>query len=381
MDRIELPEQEFAAKSVSNMIATRKFPHALLLTGKNGYGTLKLALQITKAILSSDISQDKAELFFKKIDQFTHPDLHIFYPINNTKTIKSKPRKNDFISDWREFIKQSLYQDYTDWFQHIGIENKQGIINVQQAKDVVDSLKLKPYEAEAKVSLIWGAEFMNREAANKLLKLIEEPPANSYLILMSESKERLLSTISSRCQEIPLLPLSSKFIADHLSDYYKMDKVKAAQLAEQADHSLSKAIHLAQQSDHQIDYEQWFIQWVRFAFLVSKKKAAMQQLMEWSIELSREKKEYQRSFMMFCQQFFRQAYLQNSNINDLVFYKPNDGSFSFDKFSQFIHDRNYPLIMKRLEDTIFQLDRNVNTKALITDLSLQLTKLLHIKNK
>ena len=381
MDKIELPEQESAAKSVSNMIATGKFPHALLLTGKNGYGTLKLALQITKAILSSNIQQDQAELIFKKIDQFTHPDLHIFYPINTTKTIKSKPRKNDFISDWREFIKISLYQDFTDWFQHIGIENKQGIINVQQAKDVVDSLKLKPYEAEAKVSLIWGAEFMNREAGNKLLKLIEEPPANSYLILMSENKERLLSTILSRCQEIPLLPLSPKFIADYLSDNHQMDKVKAMQLAEQADHSLSKAIHLSQETDHQVDYEQWFIQWVRFAFLVSKKKAAMQNLMEWSVQLSREKKEYQRSFLMFCQQFFRQAYLQNNQLNDLVFYQPKDDSFSFDKFAQFIHDRNYPVIMERLEDAIFQLDRNVNTKALLTDLSLQLTKLLHIKNK
>jgi DNA polymerase-3 subunit delta' len=160
-----------------------------------------------------------------------------------------------------------------------------------------------------------------------------------------------------------------------------MDKVKAMQLAEQADHSLSKAIHLAQETDNQFDYEQWFIQWVRFAFQVSKKKTAMQNLMEWSVQLSREKKEYQRSFLMFCQQFFRQAYLQNNQLNDLVFYQPKDESFSFDKFSQFIHDRNYPLIMKKLEESIFQLDRNVNAKASLTDLSLQLTKLLHIKNK
>ena len=381
MNEIELPEQESAAKSISNMIETGKFPHALLLTGKNGYGTLKLALHITKAILSKNIQKNQTGHLFKKIDHFTHPDLHIFYPINTTKTVKSKPKKNDFISEWREFIKKSLYQDFTDWFQHIGIENKQGIINVQQAKDVVESLKLKPYEADAKVSLIWGAEFMNREAGSKLLKLIEEPPANSYLILMSENKELLLSTILSRCQEIPLLPLSPKFIANHLSDYYQMDNVKAIQIAEQADHSLSKAIHLTNQTDYQVDYEQWFIQWVRFAFLVSQKKAVLQDLMAWSTQLSREQKGSQRNFLMFCQQFFRQAYFQSHHLSDLVLYQPKDKSFSFDKFSQFIHDRNYLLIMTRLEDAIFQLDRNVNTKALLTDLSLQLTKLLHIKNK
>jgi len=381
MNKIELPEQDLAAKSINNMIATGKFPHALLLTGKNGYGTLQLALHIAKAILSGSKQTDSSDILHKKIDHFTHPDLHIFYPINTTKAITKKPRKNDFISDWRAFIDNTLYQDYTDWFQFIGIENKQGIINVQQAKDVVDSLKLKPYEADAKVSLIWGAEFMNREAANKLLKLIEEPPANSYLILMCENRDRLLPTIQSRCQEIALLPLSPKFIADHLCQHYHLDRVNALQISEQSDHSLSKAIHLAKETDHQVDYEKWFIQWVRYAFLVSKKKAAMQNLMEWSVQLSREKKAYQRSFLMFCQQFFRQAYLNNIQLDDLVFYQLKDQDFSFDKFSQFIHDSNYQLIMNRLEDAIFCLDRNVNTKALLTDLSLQLTKLLHIKNK
>ena len=381
MDKIKLPEQESACQSINNMIATAKFPHALILTGKNGYGSLNLSVHLAKAILSKNNEQDEARHLFKKIDNFSHPDLHIFYPINTTKTIKSKPRKNDFITDWREFTKNSLYQDYTDWFKHIGIENKQGIINVQQAKDVVDSLKLKPYEADAKVALIWGAEYMNREAGNKLLKLIEEPPANSYLILMTENKDRLLSTILSRCQEIPLLPLSHHFIADFLSEHHKLDKIKATQVAEQADHSLSKAIHLAQDTDNQADYEQWFIQWVRYAFLVSKKKAAMQDIMEWSVQLSREKKEYQRSFLMFCQQFFRQAYLHNLQLQGLVFYQPEDDKFSFDKFSQFIHQKNYPLIMDSLEDSLFKLERNVNTKALLTDLSLQLTKLLHIKNK
>ena len=378
MDRIDLPEQQLAVRSINNMLETGKFPHALLLTGKNGFGSLKLAMNIAKVLLSQGNEQhDQQKL---KVEKASHPDLHLFFPINTTKTVKSKPRKTDFMNDWRDFTKASLYQDHSDWFQYIGIENKQGIINVQQAKDVVDSLKLKPYEARAKVAVIWGAEFMNREAGNKLLKVIEEPPANSYLILMSESKEALLSTILSRCQEIPLSPLSNSYITDHLVAHYNLDKIKANMIAEQSDHSLSKAIRLAQQTDDDADHEKRFIDWVRFAFLVRKNTAVMQDLMEWSVQLSREKKGYQRSFLLFCQQFFRQAYLNNLDLGDLVFYKPKDPDFAFDKFSKFIHHKNYPLIIKNLEDCIFQLDRNVNQKALLTDMSLQLTKLIHLKD-
>ena len=379
MDRIDLPEQELAVRSINNMMATGKFPHALLLTGKNGFGPLKLAMNIAKVLLSQGNEQDNKQQVFK-VENASHPDLHLFFPINTTKTVKSKPRKTDFINDWREFTKISLYQDHSDWFQYIGIENKQGIINVQQARDVVDSLKLKPYEAQAKVAIIWGAEFMNREAGNKLLKVIEEPPANSYLILMSESKEALLSTILSRCQEIPLTPLSNSFITDHLVAHYNLDNIKADMIAEQSEHSLSKAIRLVQQTDDDADHEKRFIDWVRYAFLVRKNTAAMQDLMEWSTQLSREKKGYQRSFLLFCQQFFRQAYLNNLKLYDLVFYMPKDTDFSFDKFSKFIHHKNYPLIMKNLEDSIFHLDRNVNQKALLTDMSLQLTKLIHLKD-
>jgi DNA polymerase-3 subunit delta' len=379
MNRIDLPEQELAVRSINNMIATGKFPHALLLTGKNGFGPLKLVMNIAKVLLSQGNEQDNKQQVLK-VENASHPDLHLFFPINTTKTVKSKPRKTDFINDWREFTKISLYQDHSHWFQYIGIENKQGIINVQQARDVVDSLKLKPYEAQAKVAIIWGAEFMNREAGNKLLKVIEEPPANSYLILMSESKEDLLSTILSRCQEIPLTPLSNSFITDHLVAHYKLDNIKADMIAEQSEHSLSKAIRLVQQTDDDADHEKRFIDWVRIAFLVRKNTSAMQDLMEWSTQLSREKKGYQRSFLLFCQQFFRQAYLNNLKLYDLVFYKPKDTDFSFDKFSKFIHHKNYSLIMNNLEDSIFHLDRNVNQKALLTDMSLQLTKLIHLKD-
>jgi len=380
MDKINLPEQEVASQSVNNMIATGKFPHALLLTGKNGYGSLNLSVHIAKAILSNQSQTINESKLLSKIDCFSHPDLYIFYPLNKVPDIKSKdPRKNDFLSHWRSFIKDTFYQDYTDWFEHIGLQNKQGIINLLQAKDLMESLQLKPYEANAKVALIWGAEYMNKEAANKLLKLIEEPPDNSYLILMTENKDRLLSTIVSRCQEIPLKPLSNQFIADFLSVHYNMDSIKATQLSEYAEHSLSKAIHLAKETDHQADYEKRFIQWVRFAFMVSKKKSAMDDLMNWSIELSKERKDYQRNFLLFCQQFFRQAYLHNKEINDLVFYQPKETNFSFDKFATFIHDKNYPLIMHHLENSIFELERNVNLKALLTDISFQLTKLLHLK--
>jgi len=148
MERIELPEQELAVRSINNMLETGKFPHALLLTGKNGFGSLKLAMNIATVLLSQENEQEEQQMH--KVEQASHPDLHLFFPINTTKTVKSKPRKTDFMNDWRDFTKRFLYQDHSDWFQYIGLENKQGIINVQQAKDVVDSLKIKTLRSACK---------------------------------------------------------------------------------------------------------------------------------------------------------------------------------------------------------------------------------------
>lgn len=377
MDIPDIIGQQTAVDSLNNMINRKMVPHALLLTGQTGYGSLYLAKNFAQSILSESVSDENKAAFKHKIDHFTHPDLHMFYPINITQEVKSKPRQRDFIKNWRNFIEDSLYQDLSSWFRYIGLQNRQGIINVSQAKDIVDALKYKPYEASSKVAIIWGLEYMNTEASNKLLKLIEEPPANSYLIMISENRDRLLPTILSRCQELPLKPLSAQQIADYLINHFDIDQLKANYISEQSNHSLAKALDLIKDKDQDADFEKRIIDWVRHAFMATKNKSAIVSLIDWSVELSREKVDYQKNFLQFCLLFFRQAYLYNKGLYNLVYFESNISGFGFDKFSGFITDKNYAEIISKINQSIFHLDRNVNARNVFTDTSFQLTKLLH----
>jgi DNA polymerase-3 subunit delta' len=377
MDISNIIGQDTAVASLNNMIKRKMIPHALLFTGNTGYGSLSLAINFAKSILSENVKSENIDAFHRKIDQFTHSDLHLFFPINVTQEVKSKPQKNDFIEDWRKFIKDTPYKELSYWFRYIGLQNRQGIINVSQAKDIVDALKYKPYEASSKVAIIWGLEYMNIEASNKLLKLIEEPPVNSYLILISENKDRLLPTILSRCQELPVKPLSPQLIVDYLTRQFNIDDLHANHIAEQSNQSLAKAINLVNANDQDSNYEKRIIEWVRYAFMATKKKSAIESLINWSVDLSREKVDYQKNFLQFCLLFFRQAYLNNKGLSNLVYFESKVSGFSFDKFSAFIHDNNYPEIINKLSESILHLERNINTRNIFTNTSFQLTKLLH----
>ena len=148
---------------------------------------------------------------------FIHPDFYYSYPVNSTSKIKgSKIFSKDFITEWREVLVKNPYLSNADWLAHLGISNKQGIINVNQAKEVLKDLSLKPYESEYKIMLIWLPEKMNNETANKLLKILEEPPAKTIFLLVSQNPEQLLPTIQSRVQMVNVKPIPQSVLAEAL---------------------------------------------------------------------------------------------------------------------------------------------------------------------
>lgn len=359
-----------------------RIPHAQLFVGKSGSGTLPMAIAYAQYILCSNTNSENTtgnescNLKFKKL---AHPDLHFAFPVASTAKIQTKPVSSYFLEEWRTFVKENPYGNLFDWYQAVGIERKQGNISVHEAQDIVKSLSLKAYEGGYKVMLIWGADKLNMEASNKLLKLIEEPPAKTVFLLISDNEQQILQTIRSRCQVIHFPPLGEKVIEEALINFKQVNQKEAKKIAHQAQGNYRNALHILEKDETDAQFEKWFINWVRTAFRAKGNKTAINALLNWSEEISKQNREVQKRFLNYCLDFFRQALLQNYTVGKLVYLEPNEKKFQLEKFAPFVHGGNIIEIVAQLEEAIYHIERNTNSKMVLTDLSIKLTRLLHRK--
>ena len=199
-----------------------RIPHAQLFTGSHGSGILPMAIAYAHYVLELHKPQSKTVLSSEnaaKKHKIAHPDLHFAFPVATNEKIKKHPVSSNFMEEWWQFLQENPYGSLYDWYQKIGIENKQGQIGVDEAQEIVKSLSLKSYEGGYKIMIVWGADKMNTACSNKLLKLIEEPPSNTLFLLIAEEEDQIIQTILSRCQRLhfPALPesvISEKLIED-----------------------------------------------------------------------------------------------------------------------------------------------------------------------
>ena len=359
-----------------------RIPHAQLFVGPAGSGTLPMAIAYAQYVLCRNSGAENnsgKEACNLKMEKLSHPDLHFAFPVANNDKIKKNPVSSNFLEEWRQFVQQSPYGSLYDWYQKLGIENKQGQIGVNEAQDIVKSLSLKSYEGGFKVMVIWMADKMNTAASNKLLKLIEEPPNETLFILITEEEENIIQTIRSRCQTLNFPPINESVIAEGLMKKENCDQAKALTIAHRANGSFTNALHILEQNSGDEQFEEWFVTWVRSAFKARGNKAAIGDLISWSETIAATGRESQKKFLLFCLDFFRQALLQNYKATDLVFMQPQVKGFQLEKFAPFIHGKNIMGITTELEDAIYHIERNGNAKIILTDLSIKLTRLLHQK--
>ncbi|MGK0459135.1 MAG: DNA polymerase-3 subunit delta' [Polaribacter sp.] len=355
-----------------------RIPHAQLFVGKEGSGTLPMAIAYAQFLLCS--SSDDAAACAIKCEKLQHPDLHFAFPVTTNDAVKKHPVSNLFLKDWRDFIKNQPYGSLFNWLQFIGVENKQGNIGVDEAEAVVKKLQLKSYEGGFKVMLIWMAEKMNIAAANKLLKLIEEPPNKTVFILITENEEQIINTIKSRCQALHFPVLSEHDIANSLIERESCSENEATKISQQAEGNYNKAIHFLQNDASDLVFEEWFVTWIRTAFKAKGNAAVVQQLIEWSETIAKTGRETQKQFLNYCLQFFRQALLLNYKSDQLVFMETQTG-FDLSKFAPFVHAGNILDIEKELNDAMYHIERNGNAKIILLDLSMKLTRFLHKKEE
>jgi len=222
---------------------------------------------------------------------------------------------------------------------------------------------------------------MNTACANKLLKLIEEPPNKTVFILITEDEEQIINTIRSRCQVLHFPPLAENVIKEGLLKQFEIGHSEAIKIAHQSNGNYNKAYDLVYNDSEDVQFETWFVFWIRSAFKAKGNKAAIHDLISWSEDIAKTGRETQKQFLSFCLDYFRQAMLLNYKANDLVFFETKVENFELEKFAPFVHGNNIMEISDELQDAIYHIERNGNPKIILTDLSIKLTRLLHKKTE
>ena len=355
-------------------------PHSQFFFGKSGSPNLVLAIAYSQYLMCK--KKNKVDSCGRcesciKYKKFTHPDLHFIFPLASVN--KTKPLSINFIKYWQNILLDKVYFSHFDWLNLINLENKKSIINVDEIKNLTRKIYLKPYESNIKVIIIWMPEKMNNQASNKILKILEEPPSNTYIIFVGNSKDELLPTVLSRLQ-ITYIP---NFTDSEINEYLislGVDSSKSNVISKLVDGDLSKAISLTSNKTNDSVLEEDFITWMRLCFSLIKKNNS-NDLILFLGKISKYSRENQIIFLSYSLSIFRDAFMTNigqKNLKKIIFLSEN---FNFNKFSSFINFHNFEKIVNLFNQSILNLERNANSNLLYLDISIKLCYLMNINLK
>ena len=364
-------------KQLTEAVKNNRISHAQLFSGKSGSAKLALALAYSQYLnCENKTVNDSCGSCSSclKFSNLSHPDLHLIFPVLKVNGVKN-PTSDSFVNQWRELILSNQYISINDWIDSFGTENKtgqQGSIYIDEAASIQRKLSLKNYEAEYRVVLIWMPERMNLTVANKLLKLLEEPPKGTIFILVSEDANNLLPTIISRLQTLKIPDFNLEDIVHYFGG---ITLEKAKQLKNITDADLGKMIKIQQDSEGILDLFEEFSGWMRLAY-----KMDVGGISKWVDKISTMGRKHQKLFLSYAIKMIRECLILNF-ANSLLL-NTNEEEYAFiSKFSPFIHEENSVMIVEELEKSIKSINRNANAKILFFELSLKMVKFLKVKRK
>lgn len=364
----EISGHEFLKKQLKKSIAENRVSHAQLFAGKEGFGTLPLVLAYAKEILMQENVQAAS-----KVEHLNHLDLHFSFPVYTEKKVSLSKR---FFPQFREMILQNPYASLENWNALLESENKQLFISAEEVEDLNNRFALKSFEGGTKILIIWRADKMNTPASNKLLKFLEEPPEKTVILLTAESTEDMLPTILSRTQIVQVNRPSDDDLQQFLQNKFEADpeKLKAAVIKAQGD--ANEALKFLSE-DSENEFEDLYVQWVRFAVQVKKKPEILRNIVLWARNIATWNREKQKNFLDYCAEMFRLALLQNYQLPDMVYKKIEVNNFRWADFSTFINGGNIDSILTELSEAGYHLQRNANARVVWTDLGIKLSRYLH----
>ncbi len=325
-------------------VRENRISHAQMFLGPPGTGKLALAIAYARYIACTDKGEEDACGTCPsclKYNKLMHPDLHFVFPVSTTDRVKKEPLSEDFMEEWRELILENPYCSLSQWYGAIGIKNKQALISTQESNQIIRKLSLKSFESEYKVLIMWMPERMNLPAANKLLKIIEEPPEKTLFLLVSEDAGQIIPTILSRMQILKISPAEE----GTLSGTGKADNGTGG-------------------------YFDLFVRLMRAAY-----QRKLKGLYEWVDEVSLLGREMQKDLLEYCLRMTRENYFLGSGENALVNLDGEEAAFA-EKFSPYIHRENIEGIASLFNDAHRHIEANANGKIVFLDMAFGLTRLI-----
>ena len=366
--------QESTKQKLIQAVVEDRIPHAQLLVGPPGNGKLALAVAFAQYINCSRKKENDSCgecSSCRKYTKLIHPDLHFTFPVIKTAAI-DKPTSSDYLAKWRTYFLENPYPQYEKWMQLIADENKQGAIYVDEAKDLIHKLNQKSYEAEYKVSIIWLPENMNVTCANKILKILEEPPEKTLFILISEAEERLLSTIQSRCQFIRVPKIRDEDLQAALLPMVASTNSNPVIIARLSRGNYFLALEMMQNDEiRKFNFLQ-FTSVMRNGY-----GRKLQEILVWSEEMAGIGRVRQMSLLKYCGELLRENFLHNLKEPDLIYLDDQELEFS-KKFAPFINEKNVILLFREFESAYADISMNGNAKLVFTDLALKVSKLIRL---
>jgi DNA polymerase-3 subunit delta' len=358
--------QHAAKQGLLNMWQRGLLPHALLVAGAEGTGGLPMALALAQYIFCENKKEEDACGICpscNKVLRLEHADLHLSFPSISPKP-GTKAMSRHFIKEFREFVAQTPYGTTYDWLQFIEAENKQGNITAEECREIIDQLNLRAYEGGKKVQIIWRPEYLGKEG-NILLKLIEEPPAETIIILVAENTEDILPTILSRTQLIRLAPIGSNDIAKALAERQVADPKKAAQIAHIANGSYTEALRLARHADNDLfpAVRTWFNGLFTNNGLTLSKFAE-----DWSKAGREQQKNLLHYVVQLLEQAIRVRFIQGVEIT----LPAEEAAFVQKLAATSLSHTVFQDMVQQITDTIFYIERNAHSKTQLMALSIRM---------
>lgn len=359
-------------KALIHQAESGRVSHAQLLLGPGGSGKLPLALAFAQHLLCDKPSKtDSCGQCPNciKMTSLVHPDLHMVFPVVASKTDKVASSK-DRLKEWNEFVIKQPYFNLNQWQQSLGEMGKNAAIGVEESREILKRLTLKSYSGKYKIMIIWLPERMNAQAANKLLKLLEEPPEKTLFFLLSDSAENILPTILSRTQILRIPGLGVDEVSDYLANTFKVDEAVARSAAGLSHGNMAEAIEIIQGAKSQHIYFDLFVKMMRAAYMANPIE-----LMDVSDEAAALDKEDQKNFVKYGLHIFRESIILNYMKGELVNLRNEERAF-LDKFARFINNHNISDLLDEFNASHYHLERNANAKILFADMMIKLTKLI-----
>jgi len=381
---------------LKNLVQNNRLSHALLFLGREGSGALPLSIAFAQYILCEKInpeSKNNAVSLFReeapsvkinsddscgecssclKVSQLIHPDLHFSYPALKRDSKHDRVLSRDYITEWREFIRQFPYNNVADWINFIkensksNIENpanKQGNISVFECDDISHNVSLKAFESDYKIVIMWMPEFLGKEG-NKLLKLIEEPPPDTLFIFVAENENEILPTILSRTQLVKIPSLSDAGIENALVSKFNLPAEKAAQISAISEGNFREALQLLKNPEENLQAQ--IRDWLN---VILKNNVSSQ--IKWIDEINKIGREKQKQFLKYFIHLLEQSIRAEFLGDNLGIIPENERDFAL-RMNKMSSTEAQEAIIKELDNSIFYIERNANAKLLFHALTIRI---------